>query len=367
LLKTNNYKMKQPRIVALLTILVLADKGKRVLVKAVEENSATYYDGNIDAAELGSNDEIFLFFIFLFFAFSVSLFGSFLSYVSYLDDRIMQLYVEEGNLVEGEVVATEFTRGVADTSSDNEETAMNFSSSQKEYFVTIEYSHLLSENYPIRIRKQLRVLEGDFFHQGANPSDPCSSIDPCSFDCTTEGNNTTIIPRPRIEIIARKDSFFKSFQFDHGKKLELLVLPNHHLSALPARQVERRLSSRYRLFSLSFVLSAIMIAVFCFRLAAPLLRVDGAEGSGYPSIISQSSSLNALLINFIFVIIALAPIPCIHYFLHEPIQHSLECEYFEMGGEVIKGGQDDSSLSSRSDFGYHHHTASLECQSTLGD
>ena len=352
MLKTNNYKMKQPRTVALLTILVLVDKGKRVLVKAVEENSATYYDSNIDAAELGSNDEIFLFFIFLFFAFSVSLFGSFLSYVSYLDDRIMQLYVEEGNLVEGEVVATEF---------------MKFSSSQKEYFVTIEYSHLLSENYPIRIRKQLRVLGGDFFHQGANPSDLCSNIDPCAFNCTIEGNNTTIIPRSRIEIVARKDSFFESFQFDHGKKLELLVLPNHHLSALPARQVERRLSSRYRLFSLSFVLSAIMIAVFCFRLAAPLLRVDGAEGSGYPSIIPQSSSLNALLINFIFVMIALAPIPCIHYFLHEPIQHSLECEYFEMGGEIIKGGQDDSSLSSRSDFGYHHLTASLECQSTLGD
>lgn len=358
----------KPRIVALLTILVL-DDGKQVLVKAVEENSATYYDGgdNIDAAELGSNDEIFLFFIFLFFAFSVSLFGSFLSYVSYLDDRIMQLYVEEGNLVEGEVVATEFTRGVAGaTSSDNEEIAKNFNSSQKEYFVTIEYSHLLSENYPIRIQKQLRVLEGDFFHQGANPSDPCSNIDPCSFNCTTGENNTTIIPRPRIEIIASKDSFFKSFQFDHGKKLELLVLPNHHLSALPARQVERRLSSRYRLFSLSFVLSAIMIAVFCFRLAAPLLRVDGAEGSGYPLIIAQSS-LNALLINFIFVIIALAPIPCIHYFLHEPIQHSLECEYFEMGGEVIEGGQDDSSLSSKSDFGYHHSMASLECQSTLGD
>jgi len=277
------------------------------------------------------DDEIFIFSIFVFFAFSVSLFGSILSYVSYLDDRIMKLYVEEGSLVEGEVVATEFTRGV--DNSDNEEIGNNVNS-QKEYFVTIEYSHLLSENYPIRIQKQLRVLEGDFFHQGANPSGSCN-IDPCSFNCTSGHNN--IIPTPRVEIIASRDSFFKSFQFDHGKKLELLVLPNHHLSALPARQVERRLSTRYRLFSLSFVIAAILIAVFCFRLAAPLLRVDG---------------VSSFKINFMFVIIALAPIPCIHYCLHELIQHSLEGEYFEMGGEVIKGGQDDSSLSSNSNFGY---------------
>mmetsp|Transcript_42399 Transcript_42399/g.47381 ORF Transcript_42399/g.47381 Transcript_42399/m.47381 type:complete len:333 (-) Transcript_42399:108-1106(-) len=314
-------------IVALLAIHV-------ELLKAEEEKSTINYDGTIEAG-LGSDDEIFIFFIFVFFAFSVSLFGSILSYVSYLDDRIMKLYVEEGSLVEGEVVATEFTRGV--DNSDNEEIGKNVNS-QKEYFVTIEYSHLLSENYPIRIQKQLRVLEGDFFHQGANPSGSCNIVDPCSFHCTSGHNN--ILPTPRVEIIKNQDSFFKSFQFDHGKKLELLVLPNHHLSALPARQVERRLSTKYRLFSLSFVIAAILIAVFCFRLAAPLLRVDDV------------SSFNSFLINFMFVIIALLPIPCIHYCLHELIQHSLEGEYFEMGGEVIKGGQDDSSLSSNSNFGY---------------
>ena len=357
--------MKESIIVALLTtIIVLLDEKKSLFVNAEqEENPATYSNGTGDG-ELGSNDEIFLFFIFLFFALCVSLFGSFLFYVSYLDDRIMKLYVDEGNLVEGEVVATEFTRGV-DAGDAEDSIGKNFNNSQKEYFVSIEYSILLSENYPIRIRKQLRVLKGDFFHPGKNPAG--GYCDPLSLNCASSGGNV-IEPtkKPIIEIIASRDSFFKSFQFDHGKKLQLLVLPDHHLSALPARQVERRLSTRYRLFSISFVLAAILIAVFCFRLAAPLLQqqVYGEEGSEYvPSIIEQSP-IYSLLINFVFAMIALAPIPCIHHLLHELIQQSLEGEYFEMGGEVIKGGQDDSSLSSRSDFGYNH--MDLETQSTLG-
>ena len=351
--------MKKPIIIALLTTIVLLDEKKSLFVNAEQEDIPAT-DG-----ELGSNDEIFLFFIFLFFACCVSLFGSFLSYVSYLDDKIMKLYVDEGNLVEGEVVATEFTRGAY---AGDEDTGKNFNNVQKEYFVSVEYPFLLSENYPIRIRKQLRVLEGDFFHPGQNPTG-CA---PCLFNFPsgdTSGENVvTPTTKSRIEIIASRDSFFKSFQFDHGKNLQLLVLPNRHLSALPARQVERRLSTRYRLFSISFVVAAILIAVFCFRLAAPLLQqqVYGEEEEGrwyIPSIIATQSPLNFLLINFAFVIIALAPIPCIHYLLHELIQHSLEGEYFEMGGEVINGGQDDSSLSSRSDFAYNR--MELDTQSTL--
>ena len=352
-------EMKKAITVVVLTTLVILDE------KII---SAEQDDGTSD--ELSSDEELFLFFMFSFFALCVSLFGSFLLYISFLDDRIMKLYVDEGNLVEGEVVATAFTRGV-DTDVEN----MGKWNSEKEYFVSIEYSILLSENYPIRIRKQLRVLESDFFHPGRN-SLGCDNND----QCASEANAVATKVNPRIEITASRDSFFKIFQFENGRKLQLLVLPDRHLSALPACQVERRLSTRYRLFSITFVIAAISIAVFCFRLAAPLLEQqmyeEGREASGYiPSIIRGTTILNSLLMNFVIAMFALTPVPCIHHLLHDAIQSSLEGEYFETGGEVIKGGHayDDSSLSSRSDVGIYNHTTSdfrysrmgLETQSTL--
>ena len=354
--------MKKSITVVVLTTLVILDEK---IIGAEQD------DGTSDG-ELGSDEQLFLFFMFSFFALCVSLFGSFLLYVSFLDDRIMKLYVDEGNLVEGEVVATEFTRGV-DTDDEN----MGKWNSEKKHFVSIEYSILLSENYPIRIRKQLRVLESDFFHPGRNSLDSRDNND----RCPSEANAVATKLNPTIEIIATRDSFFKSFQFENGRKLQLLVLSDHHLSALPACQVERRLSTRYRLFSITFVIAAILIAVFCFRLAAPLLQQqmyeeEEREASGYiPSIIRGTTILNSLLMNFIIAMLALTPVPCIHHLLHDSIQSLLEGEYFEMGGEVIKCGHayDDSSLSSRSDVGIYNRTTSdfrysrmgLETQSTL--
>mmetsp|Transcript_13584 Transcript_13584/g.31855 ORF Transcript_13584/g.31855 Transcript_13584/m.31855 type:complete len:362 (+) Transcript_13584:63-1148(+) len=357
---------KSITVFLLITLVLLDEK-----VISAEKAGTNSVNNDTTDGELGSHEELFLFFLFSFFALCVSLFGSLMLYVSYLDDRIMQLYSDEGNLIEGEVVATEFTRGV----SANVE-KMRDRSNQKEYYVSIEYTIFLSENYPVRIRKQLRVLESDLLNprQHSPGHDKSNS---CPYRYTSEGNAVTHKPNRMIEFIASRDSFSKSFQFDHGRKLRLLVLPDRHLSALPACQVERRLGIRYRMFSITFVLAAILIAVFCFRLAVPLLLQEttegGTQGSGYIlAVIGGSTKLDCFLTNFLFAIFSLAPLPCIHQLLHDLIQYSLEGEYYEMGGEIIRGGQDDSSLSSRSDFGYHHtsndfgyNRMSLETQSTL--
>ena len=326
--------MKKSARYVLLTALFAVSAN---IIRADQEDASATTDDATDD-KLGSEDEIFLFFLFSFFALCVSFFSSFLLYLSYLDDRIMNRYAEEGILIEGEVVTTEFTRGVLNSDA----TKMGNDSDQKEYFVSIEYSFLLSENYPIRIRKQLRVLECDF----------------CQPDSCHDR-----APNPVVEIIASRDSFFKSFQFDHGKKLKLLVLPDHYLSALPACQVKRRLSTKYRLYSFAFVVVAIMIAVFCFHVAAQMFgeSVFGEEGT----------ILRSFLVDLAFVMITLSPVPCIQYLFREMIQYSLEGEYFERGGSVIKGGLEDSSLSSRSDFGrnpsyFGYNRMSLETQSTLG-
>lgn len=324
------------RYVLLMALVIF---GANVINADQADASATTDDTTDD--KLGSEDETFLFILFSFFALCVSFFGSFLLYISYLDDRIMKRYSEEGVLLEGEVVTTEFTRWV-----DGDMTKLGDSNGQKEYFVSIEYSYNLSENYPIRIRKQLRVLKCDF----------------CQADSCHDRK-----PNPAVEIIASRDSFFRSFQFDHGRKLELLVLPKHHLSALPACQVKRRLSPRYRLYSIAFVVVAIIIALFCFHLAAQEFGelVYGDEVNSKRTIVRE------VLVDLVFAIFALTPVSCIHFFLRDMILYSLEGEYFERGGRVLKGGQDDSSLSSRSDLGrtpsyFGYSRMGLETQSTLG-
>lgn len=339
-------KMKMSITVVLLTALIGLDKQ---IIRAEEDGSSATNDDE----ELGSDDELFLFFMFSLFAFCVSLCGSFLLYISYLDDRIMKLYADKGDLVEGEVIATEFTRGVTDGGIEN----TGNSSSQKEYFVSVEYGILLSENYPIRIRKQLRVLECDFHADSSGRGNH-----PCTFGCVPEEEAVASKENPRIEIIASRDSFFKSVQFDHERKLKLLVLPDHHLSALPASCVKRRLSTRYRLYSTTFVVSAFVIAIFCFRLA---IGEGGDEASGYfASITGGTPKVNAFLMNVAYVLLALTPILCIHHLLHDAIQYSLERDYFETGGDVIRGGIEDSSLSSRSDFDFAYSRMGLGSQST---
>ena len=330
----------------LLTIFFLLEE-----TRAEQENIA--YDGTSDGG-LGSDDEIILLFIFLFFAFCVSIFGSFLLYVTYLDDLIMKLYRAEGNIIEGEVVRTEFS-----TNPNDDIGIAGNQNIQKRHVAAIEYSIIISETYPLRIRKLLRVLECDLF-----PQDQHRDISSRNKNNQNVFDDNTIRSKAGrvVEILVSRDSFFKSCQFDQGRKLPLLVLPNQPLSALPARQVERRLSARYRFSSMGFVIAAILVAVFCFRLATPLLAhmlhgEDGTETRGYvPSITGGSAIFDSLLMNIFFATLALSPTLCIHHLFYDFLQYSLEKEYFETGADVIKGDQDDSSLSTWSDFRGHSFT-----------
>jgi hypothetical protein len=303
-------------------------------------------DADIDATPedgIGYDDKIMLFFVFGFFGFTVSLFGSFLGYISSLEDKIIRQYLNMGNVILGDVVSTEFTRGVG---SSNGNVRFTFGS-PKEYFVSVEYSQQLSTNYPIRVRKQLRVLEDEFFspdHQEVAHTYSQSNSVFCT-SCTQEVNEETIetsmndhckFPTTEIEFMASAESFFRNF-YCQGKKLQLLVLPHRHLSAIPLRQAERRVGIKYRLFSLSFVTASMLIAIFCFHLAAQFLLPDDEQ-------LQPGTSFDAMLLYPLFAILALAPVPAMHFFLHDAIWNSLEVEYFETG-EVIKGGLGDSSLS----------------------
>ena len=54
------------------------------------------------------------------------------------------------------------------------------------------------------------------------------------------------------------------------------------------------------------------------------------------------------VVYWLFVVLVVTQLPCIRWLLRTQIRQTLEHEYFEMG-ELIRGGLDDSSLSTGSD------------------
>lgn len=268
-----------------------------------------------DPDGLGSDDRVMLFFMFLVFGYIIALLGSMLAYISWQDDRILDLYLEEGLPVEGDVVSIEHTRGGAGGGQYRRSSGSNaggkggcseYGKPEKEYLVSVEYVQFLSQSYPVRIRKQLRVWESEFVVQpdtypaslynnnnrsqqqqqprweetntqqnpttavsdnniehstttnnnssgGVSGNHVCSigrctslELDGLPLDSITDCpqhlqqqnqyNNNAIIPQIEIGVSAGEDSFFQDLSSkQYGKKLHLLVLPNHHLSALPSR------------------------------------------------------------------------------------------------------------------------------------
>jgi hypothetical protein len=321
---------------------------------AVEQDDYTIHDDGID-----SQDKFLLFAIFALFGVIVSVCGSLLAYVSFVEDKIMQEYRNHGVRVVGDVVATKFTRGVGN----KKETMVRFEN-QREYFVNVQYTMLISATYPIRIRKQIRCLEDDFWY----PDQPEVNVTSarvsqnhtiCQDPCFTSKSDmeqgifeiTTCSPQqsPKaIEIVTSTDSFIKEFQLCHEKKLQLLVLPCYPMSALTVPQVERRLGARHRLYSILFFVAAVTIAMMCFHLAAQFLLGTNTNTSESALMVSSSflpNERNILLLHSLFLVVALLPIPCVHCSFNGAIRNYLQEEYFE-SGDIFKGGVDeDSSLS----------------------
>ncbi|KAG7363130.1 hypothetical protein IV203_026490 [Nitzschia inconspicua] len=363
----------------LFTILLL-----RVTAAGYQDEQNEHTDDAAKQFNVSSQDEIFLSFMFVIFGIVISTFGSLLAYVSCCEDAIMQEYRRNGIRVMGDVVTTEFTRGVESS----DENALVKFESQREFFVTVQYTVLLSTSYPIRTRKQLRCLENDFWyheHPKVNAILPQNSKsntifqDPCSCQSEQEGGALEMSlcdgqqsPEGMIEIATSAESFIKKFQVtvSHGKKLQLLVLPSHPLSALPVPQIERRLSSRYRMYSSMFVFAALTIAVFCYALATQFLMLTrDTEGLSHQSEATSWFQVRPImrfsLLFILYFVFALLPLPCVHYTLRRSIQSSLHDEYFEQG-DIIKGGlEDDSSLSTWNTDSIGGFKMSVESLSTI--
>jgi hypothetical protein len=309
----------------------------------------------------------------LLFAFCFSLFGSVLGYISFLDDAIMKRYqTGEAFVVEADIYSTEFARGAGHGSP----SLVGFEGNQREYCVTVKYDQIICESYRIRIRKQIRVLESDFILPDHLPDHPPELLNPK----TTSGDNAkatksldpeaapVVDPeslmvkdnkkRPAAPIIVVNQ---EKFLHDH-RKLELLVLNQKPKSGFPREQLDRRLSLRYRLSSVAFVIFTIFLALFCFRRAIRFITEEEDE----------QDRLFGWITVWVFVALIVIQIPCIHILLHTTLRDALEEDYFELAELVPTTGQeddDDSSSSSDSENMFlssdGHQRSSLSNTSTL--
>jgi hypothetical protein len=85
----------------------------------------------------------------------------------------------------------------------------------------------------------------------------------------------------------------------------------------------------------AFVISTILLALFCFGVAVQSIMEE--EDANHRQ--------SGWIIVWVFVTLTAAQIPCIHLLLNKILVDSLEEEYCERA-ELAPAGQEDSSLSS---------------------
>jgi hypothetical protein len=238
----------------------------------------------------------------LLFALCISFCGSMLGYVSFLDDNLLKRYQEEASVVRADVCSADCVRTVGDGCSGCSDRGTD----QREYCATIEYNQIISECYPIRVRKQIRALESDFVDADSSPQENDDD----------------------------EKSFFKT-SFLEGKKLDLFVLGGKPMSGFPQKLLERRLSFLYRISSICAIVSTLCLAAFCIYIA--VRAMDDAK--------DQKETTVAKVAIWIFGMLIALEIPITHTFLHEPITQALEDEYFE-SADLTPTGYEESSLSS---------------------
>ena len=300
--------------------------------------------------DFDETDRMIMVVVFLTFAFFIFLFGSFVGYISVLDDRILGRYKCEGEVVIAQVHSVEVARGrnghgrstnhLHRCASDSDE---NVADAQIEYIATVFYTQTLSENYDVRIRKQVRAMECDFFASDISVTPKGSPKGSPRKDSTnTSLDETSVDPENLIEgchdhqhqIIENEISFLKKCHLE-SSKLNLLVLPGKPKSGYPKEQAERAHSIRYRLSTVCLVISNLLLSLFCIKLAIHLIS----------ELQDERKALIAWTILTSFILSIVIQIPVIHIVLNKILVGTLEEEYFESGDFTPMEYCDDSTIS----------------------
>ncbi|CAB9515058.1 expressed unknown protein [Seminavis robusta] len=284
-----------------------------------------------------NGDETYIIISFsAFLAFCILSVVATIAYFSTLEDRLMKRYLQEGEVIEAVVVSAEFKRfgKAAWGSSDKDAMAT-------EYVLFVEYNKPIAEgSYMTKVRKQIKANEDDVVWRRRG-------LVPCYSNTCDQCEESIPLDSPlqvqRMLQMLHDDEEAKKNPDGIGK-IDMVVLPNFHKSGVSRRQVERANGSRHRLSTAALILSGLGLSAFCIRLAAEAISISHIIDEG-----TTSTNTVTLYIALAFAGLVLVEIVLVHCCLHKAFVDALEEEYLK-SGDLIPIDEDDSSLSTGSDF-----------------
>lgn len=287
----------------------------------------------------------------LVFGLFITLFGAIVAYFSFLEDRLMQRYLQEGEVFKAEVLSLEFARrGGGDVTICPHEQANR----DILYNVFVGYNYNSEDNYKCRFRKQLKARESDLLRAPkpgcarmlssmSNKTDQGDALDkadeaeyffvPAVFSGEDNpcGNDPGAVPKgstkPDVDI---------SKMIPNQILLAIYILPKHARSAIPCGQVKRASSLRYRLSTVALIAFVLLLAVFCTALATTAVRDLQDE---------HKQKIGWYAIGT-FLVLFVLEIPLISCFLHQFFVDALRTDYLEAGEFVEPDDASSSSMSS---------------------
>ena len=316
------------------------------------ENFETYDDFVEYNSDDGDNQDWYIIFILsLFFGFCFTFCGSIVGYFSLKEDKLMRDYKNFGQVAQGDIMSAESVRNHG----------MWFNSSLKlnEYLVFVEYTHLLADNYPIRVRKKLRVKESDFRHRER----PMSALNIDTSEIMEENLYTADFAYQQNRMSNKKNDRHASCRISIGEEsasgpiiglnkhssdnfgiigtyvIDVMVLPDFPLSAFPRNSVLRNCGIKYRLMTFALILFELLLAAISAIFAVHTVQnlKDGRNRDiGWYGI-------------GIFTLLLILEMPFIVIFFNSMMEQTLRDEYLTTG-EIIASYFDDSTISSASDI-----------------
>ena len=304
-----------------------------------------YNSGNTD-----NPDWFIVFILSLLFGFCFTFCGSIIAYFSLKEDRLMRDYKNFGQIAQGDIMSAESVRNHG----------MWFSSSHKlnEYLVYVEYTHLISDNYPIRVRKKLRVQESDFRKRDI----PMSALNIDTSEIVDENLSRVDFSYQQARMSSKKNDHRISCRNSFGDEsasgpiiglnihrsdhfgifgtyvIDVMVLPEFPLSAYPRNSVLRNCGVKYRFMTFALIFFELLLAAISAIFAIQTIKnlEDGRDrdiawyGIGF------------------FTLLLILQVPFIVIFFNSMMEQTLRDEYLTTG-EIVPSNFDDSTISSSSD------------------
>jgi len=220
-----------------------------------------------------------------------------------------------------------------------------------EYSTFVEYDELLRDDFKVRVRKQVKVLDTDFVDKNLMPwKDSAGQTLLSSYIAGNAKNKEPALAEATPSSHPVEDMSY------NRRYVELYVLPSCPKSGYPAKQVERAIGIKHRLSTVALVIFDILLAAFCIRLASDALE-------DLQDLDERRYGIYAIAI---FSILFLLELPMIHCVLGSWFATFLLEEYVENGDFLIRD-DDQSTLSSESDMYLSHLSATqLESRSSVG-